>query len=74
MDCNELVELVTDYLDGRLAAADRERFEEHLGICPGCDNYLHQIKLLASLAPTVREPAVERIAAGLLPAFRSFAR
>ena len=74
MDCDELVELVTDYLEGRLALPERRRFEEHLGICPGCDNYFHQIKLLTSLAATAREPAIERIAAGLLPAFRSFAR
>lgn len=45
MDCNELVELVTAYLDGALDAETRARFEEHLRICDGCDNYLEQFRV-----------------------------
>jgi anti-sigma factor RsiW len=74
MNCDELVELVTDYLEDRLPAGDRVRFEAHLGECPGCDAYLAQIRLLATLTPTVREPAVKALAARLLPAFHVFAR
>ena len=38
--CKELVEIVTDYLEGRLSARDRLRFEEHLMACLGCTTYL----------------------------------
>jgi anti-sigma factor RsiW len=44
MDCNELVELVTAYLDGALDLEDRARFDIHLLECDGCDNYLQQVR------------------------------
>ena len=44
MSCKELVELVTDYLEGVLPSEDRARFEEHLGQCPGCEVYLEQMR------------------------------
>jgi anti-sigma factor RsiW len=74
MNCDELVELVTDYLEGRLPGADAARFEAHLGECPGCDNYLAQFELLLELAPEAREPALTSLAATLLPAFHVFVR
>jgi anti-sigma factor RsiW len=40
MDCNELVELVTAYLDGSLDLDTRARFDAHLVECDGCENYL----------------------------------
>jgi anti-sigma factor RsiW len=42
--CQELVELVTDYLEGALAPADRRRFEEHLSLCDACQTYLEQLR------------------------------
>jgi anti-sigma factor RsiW len=42
--CQELVEIVSDYLDGALSAGDRERFEAHLEICEGCRRYLDQMR------------------------------
>ena len=44
MACNELVELVTDYVEGRLPPRDVSRFESHLAICEGCRNYLEQMR------------------------------
>jgi anti-sigma factor RsiW len=44
MDCNELVELVTAYLDGSLDRQDRARFDAHLLECDGCANYLQQFR------------------------------
>ena len=44
MTCQELVELVTDYLEERLPAADRARFDEHLAGCPFCTIYLDQMR------------------------------
>ena len=38
--CKELVELVTEYLEGTLPPAERARFDAHLGQCEGCHTYL----------------------------------
>ena len=64
MDCNELVELVTAYLDDALDADTRARVEAHLADCEGCANYVQQFR------QTVR--TVGRITGDELdPAFRS---
>lgn len=44
LTCQELVELVTDYLENALSEADRARFERHLDACQGCRNYLDQMR------------------------------
>jgi mycothiol system anti-sigma-R factor len=44
LTCQQLVELVTDYLDGALTSADRARFESHLSACPGCTTYVEQLR------------------------------
>ncbi|MDQ5874162.1 MAG: zf-HC2 domain-containing protein, partial [Actinomycetota bacterium] len=44
LTCRELVELVTDYLEGGLTPEDRMRFEEHLLICEGCSAYVDQVR------------------------------
>ena len=42
--CRELVEMITDYLDGALTAQQARRFEEHLAGCVGCETYLEQMR------------------------------
>ena len=42
--CRELVELVTDYLEGRLSPGDRARFQAHLAECEHCETYLEQMR------------------------------
>jgi anti-sigma factor RsiW len=49
MRCKEFVELVTDYLDGALAAADKLRFEAHLEHCPWCGRYFEQMRVTISV-------------------------
>ena len=44
MSCKELVELVTDYLEGALPPADLLRFELHIGKCDWCKLYIDQIR------------------------------
>ena len=44
LSCRELVEMVTDYLEGRMSPADRDRFDAHLRGCPGCRAYLQQMR------------------------------
>jgi anti-sigma factor RsiW len=44
MPCRELVELVTDYLEDRLPARERARFEAHIADCEYCATYLEQLR------------------------------
>jgi predicted anti-sigma-YlaC factor YlaD len=44
LNCQEVVELVTDYLEQALVPETQAQFEEHIGNCPGCDTYLEQVK------------------------------
>jgi anti-sigma factor RsiW len=70
LSCQELVELVTDYFEGALPKAERRRFEQHLGGCDGCHEYVEQmtttIELTGTLAPADISPEAE---AKLLAAF-----
>ena len=50
LPCRELVELVTEYLDGELPAATRARFEKHLRRCRACERYLEQLRQTVRLA------------------------
>jgi anti-sigma factor RsiW len=73
LSCQELVELVTDYLENALSADDRVRFEAHIGRCDGCTVYLRQmrqtIELTGSLSPEALSADAERV---LLRAFRGW--
>ena len=75
ISCQELVELVTDYLEGVLSPEDDARFEEHVGTCDGCGAYLTQmretIRLVGRLEPAHISPEAERT---LREAFRGFSR
>jgi anti-sigma factor RsiW len=42
--CEQLVELVTDYLEGVLDPVVAARFDAHLLECDGCVNYLEQFQ------------------------------
>ena len=44
LNCQEVVELVTDYLEQALLPEKQAQFEEHLEECPGCDTYLEQVQ------------------------------
>lgn len=71
--CRELVELVTDYLEGALDRRTRRRFEAHVAGCPNCTAYLEQIRetirLTGRLRPESLDPGVR---AELLAAFRDW--
>ena len=75
LSCRELVELVTDYLEGRLPPAERERFEAHLRICDGCQIYLEQMRQTIRVLGTLPEEAVPDAArVKLLETFRAWKR
>jgi anti-sigma factor RsiW len=71
MTCQELVELITSYLDDALPAGDRQRFERHLAVCPGCGIYLAQMRMtLRLLGRLSTETIPETTQQELLAAFR----
>ena len=73
MTCREVVELMTDYLDGALSAADRERFERHMHGCDGCRSYLVQLRMARSLiGKSAYEPVPEPLKVELMNAFRTW--
>ncbi len=51
--CRQVVELLTDYLDGALAPRDRARLEAHLADCPHCSEYLAQLRATIASAGRV---------------------
>jgi anti-sigma factor RsiW len=73
LTCREMVELVTDYLEGRLGGADRERFEGHVAECDACTLYIEQMRMtitaLGHIPPETISPEAER---ELLEAFRTW--
>lgn len=58
LTCRELVELVTEYLEETLDPHDRQRFEEHLRGCDGCQAYLQQMRLTIQLCGNLTEDAL----------------
>jgi anti-sigma factor RsiW len=76
LTCQEIVELVTDYLDGHLELAERVRFEQHLHTCAPCVSYLEQMRTMIGLAATLDAPpsAASEPPAAVLDAFRRWKR
>jgi anti-sigma factor RsiW len=73
LTCQELVELVTDYLGGALSAAEVTRFDEHLSGCDGCQTYLQQMDLtIESLGKLTEETIDPQMRDELLALFRDW--
>jgi hypothetical protein len=71
VNCIELVELVTAYLEGGLPEERRVRFEEHVRGCDGCTAYLEQFRTTIRLTGMLTEEQVPADARNaLLGAFR----
>jgi anti-sigma factor RsiW len=75
LTCRELVELVTDYLEGALAEGERARFDEHVAGCGPCTIYLAQMRRTLTLVGRLTEGSVSAEAReALLGAFRDWRR
>ena len=74
--CQEMIEVVTNYLDGALPPEEQQRFERHLSYCAGCSTYVDQMRETIrqtgivpreeSLPPELRE--------GIIAQFRAWKR
>ena len=62
--CQEMIEVVTNYLDDALPPDEQQRFERHLSYCAGCDTYLDQMR------ETIRQTRVVPREESLPPALR----
>jgi len=75
LSCRELVELVTDYLDGTLSRRDRARFDAHLAACANCTQYVEQFRETIRLTGMLSESDVSPEAAeALLAQFAEWKR
>jgi anti-sigma factor RsiW len=75
LTCKELVELVTDYLEGALRRRDRKRFERHIDGCANCTEYVAQFRETIRLTGTLREQDISKEAADeLLAVFAAWKR
>ena len=71
--CQEMVELVTEYLEGALAPDERARFDEHLAQCEACPKYLEQMRVTLRLLGRLRVEDVDpRAREELREAFRGW--
>ncbi len=68
--CQQFVELVTDYLEDRLPARERARFEAHLAECEGCSGYLEDMRAMIATMGTVTAPPDPATREALLRAVR----
>ena len=73
MTCREVIELLTDYLEGTLPEATRARVDEHLATCPDCMTYVGQMRTTIGLLGRLREDDVPAPALDeLVRAFRDW--
>ena len=73
LTCKELVEIITDYLEGKLSPADVARFEAHLLGCVGCRRYVLQMRLTIQMTGKLTEETLtDPIRSQLLAVFRGW--
>jgi anti-sigma factor RsiW len=75
LTCREVIDLLSDYIEGALPRDDRRRVEEHLALCEGCSTYLEQIRETIRVTGMLTEELIpENEKTALLKAFRDWAR
>ena len=75
LTCHELVELATDYLEDALTPVERARLEAHLDVCPGCREYLAQMRQTIGVLGGLPEDSIDlQTRDRLLDVFREWRR
>ena len=74
LTCQELVELVTDYLDGAQPEAEHTRFDAHVSACEGRELYVEQMRTTVTLTQRARDLEERPDVSALLRAFRDYRR
>ncbi len=71
VSCQEVVEVLTEYLDAALTAEEAALVEQHLNFCPGCVWYLDQLRATVAAVGRIEPEAVPAaMQSRLLAAFR----
>lgn len=72
-NCQQITELVTEYLEGAMPFSDRLMFQAHIAMCPTCKNYLRQMELtIDSAGELPPEPIPDEVSQDLMEAFRGW--
>lgn len=75
ISCQEVVELVSDYVEQALPADEASVFEQHLNFCDGCVLYVDQVRKTIDAVGKLREEDVpDETKAKLMAAFRDWKR
>ena len=75
LTCQELTEVLTEYLEGVMSPEDVARFEAHLAVCDGCVTYVEQMRQTIRTVHALRPADVEAtVPDDLLAAFRAWQR
>jgi anti-sigma factor RsiW len=73
LTCRQIVELLTDYLEGHLAPDKRTALEQHLVYCDWCRVYLEQMRqTIRAVGKAEEEPPDEKTREDLLRMFRDW--
>jgi anti-sigma factor RsiW len=75
LSCQEVVELITDYLDKALPEHEATLFEQHINFCDGCERYLDQMRTTIAAVGRIDEERIPPEALDeLTAAFRTWKR
>ena len=73
--CREVVELVSEYLEGALTPEQLTRFELHLNLCDGCVSFVEQVRTTAAMTGRLSADQIpDEMKSKLLTAFRDWER
>jgi len=71
--CQELTELVTDYLEGEMSFSGRVRFKLHVAMCPSCKRYIDQVEVTVDSLGSLPTPVIPAdVKDDLMQAFRDW--
>jgi anti-sigma factor RsiW len=71
--CSQIVDLVTEYVEGALPPLERLAFEQHVAACPPCRAYFAQMRTVVEVAGSLREEDLpEDVRDKLVAAFRDW--
>ena len=75
LSCREIVQLVTEYLEGTMPPETRLRFERHVAICPPCRGFLGQMRETLRISGQITEESISpETREALLEAFRDWGK
>lgn len=73
LTCSEVVDILTDYLEGTLSPVERRRVDDHLAGCDGCTAYVEQMRETIRLTGMLTEEQIpDEQKQELLEAFRTW--